>query len=125
MNDMDQLIERYLQGTSTEEEELLLRRLMASSKETDGQHTDVRAMMSYFAVRRARQQRLCSRNTLQRIAAVAAAICLVAGAGLLLTRHHASGTEDECYAHIHGKYITTPSVVQQEMEKDMANIFAE
>jgi len=124
MNTMDDLIERYMQGLTSEEEELELRRRMAQESPADPRYADMRALLGYHAVRRARVQKALRSVVLHRLA-VAAALCLVAGCGLYVARTLAPQPAEDCFAHINGTYITAPDVVQQEMEKDMKMIFAE
>ena len=125
MNRTNNLIAKYLQGQTTEEEELQLRSLISEMEEMEDSHyDDIRAMLGYHAVRRSYVRRSRRRMAWLRVAVVAAIFVGVGGC-IVFCRTFSYQRSDDCYAHIHGEYITSPSVVQQEMEKEMEMIFAE
>jgi len=134
---MNKLIDKYLSGTSTREEEQALRRMLdGATSLTSGQRA-VQAMLQavpmqalpqwltedysseYDRLVAARRSRL---RPLWRWASVAAVVCLAVGIGFALSR---SRDEANCaVATIYGQETTDEALVLGMMENTMQSVLA-
>ncbi len=117
---MDELISRYFEALTTDEEERRLRRFLASPQGADSRYDDVRAVMG-FLVTGKRLHAAPSRSRLrvrrwQRAAVAAVVILGLGGTWLTLPRF---ANDDVYIAYVGGEKITSPDAVFRQMEASM------
>lgn len=141
MNTIDkykQLVERYFEATTTEEQEDKLRAFLTTPQADDAYFDEIKAVLGLTTVLRRRNQHISSstlsssnekekskrartmilrpRKPMLRWAAVAIlgfSIVTAAVVGWKATN------SDECIAYINGKEVTNPQEVLQQMQKTM------
>lgn len=120
--DMDDIVRRYYDGLTTDAEEALLKRFLASPAGADARYDEVRAVMGFFAVgrslhqeERAGRRRLGTVTIRRRVVAAAAVVVLMLGASWGV--YHYLTPEADCIAYVNGKTVTDPELVRQEMQQ--------
>lgn len=128
--DWQELAERYFDATTTEAEEDMLRRYLASDQAEGPAFDEVRAVMGLFAAQRSKAQFTTatptpafshSRSGWWRTAAVAA-VLLAAGVTIRLTIQQPPPTY---YACIGGQVTTDRQTVVSAMQDNLDDILAE
>ncbi len=117
------LIDRYFDAIATAEEERELMTALATTELSSEKIDEARAVISYFAVGRAKQRhaRALSHRRQWMRAAATIAIVLVFGAAILFSRP-AERYEDRCIAYIGSTEVTDNSAVLAMMHSDLAEI---
>lgn len=132
-----QLIQRYFDAETSEQEEAALKQFIASPEEADAQFNEVRAVMGVaicdalvfpktnlpdrtirLATRRKRFT-LTNRHVWQRAAAICIPLLLAGGIALTGYIHQQN---NRCVAYIHGKKVTNTSQVEQAMHEALTDI---
>lgn len=119
----DELIARYFDGLTTDEEERRLRRFLASPDSADARYDETRAVMGFLAVGRqlhtARPATLRPPHRARLWAAAASFLLLLSGgAGWWIT----DNKQNVCVAYIDGQRVTDTEIVMQQAEHALAAV---
>lgn len=111
------LSERYFDAQTTEEEEVALRRFLASNT-CGAEFDDVRAVMGFSVVGKAKQRKKKAKHLRRAAIGIAAAVAAVAIAvPALLNRNN-----DVYVAYIGGMVVTDQEVVMTQMHAALAEV---
>ncbi len=118
----DKLIARYFEGKTSDEEEQLLRRFLASPESASPRYDDIRAVMGFFAVGRALhaysvQPQKRRRAVLMKVAASLLLLLTVGTSWWAIDNHR-----NVCVAYINGQRITDREIVMQQVEQSLATV---
>lgn len=118
------LVERYFEAETTREEELALRRFLATNEADAPEFEEARAVMGYLAVGRSVHKSGFKSRRRQALwwAAAAAVVVLVA---LPLKQAPVAEEEDICVAYVDGKRLTDSNEVLQLMKQTMQSVQAD
>ena len=116
--ELEELIERYFDGETTIEEELLLKQCLADCPWSSELIDEARFTMGYFAAHRQQNSSVVKRVNHFRFTAIAAsvAVLLAVGACLLWQNRQA---DDVCVAYVNGKAIHNEKEVLSLMHDDL------
>lgn len=112
-----ELSERYFDARTTEEEEAALRRFLASDV-GGAEFNDVRAVIGFSAVGRAKQRKAKAKRLRRAIAGIAAAVTAIAIAVPALLNQN----DDVYIAYIGGTQYTDQEVVISQMHAALAEV---
>ncbi len=121
----DELIDRYFEAVTTEEEEILLRRFLASAEGADRRYDDVRAVMGFLVTGKQLRKAASPRPVRLRLSAwrgVAAAAVLVVGFGVATLSRFALPEADVYVAYVGGERVTAPDAVLLQMQLSMQTV---
>lgn len=116
-SNMIQVVRRYFDGETNEDEEQLLRRFLATEAGQDSDFDEVRAVMSVFAAGKAVTQK---QPRSRRLWPWLAAACVVGLAWLLWTG--IDNSQDICVAYVNGQKITNRDEVLALMHESWDDI---
>ena len=117
-NNLDSLIERYFEGETSLEEEILLKAMVARSD--DSKYDAVRAVLGYGVATRKRTA--LRRRRLGMVSAAGGASIVVVSIAWLKRFTKKSTGNSECYAVLEGRYISDQSEVLSIMQSDIGDI---
>ena len=117
MINWQEVVNRYFDGETSEEEDRLLRRFLATEAGQGSEFDEVRAVMSVFAAEKAVKQ---TRNKSRKLWPWLAAACVAGLAWLLWTS--IEGTQDVCVAYVNGQKITDRNEVLALMQESWDDI---
>lgn len=117
MINCQEMVNRYFDGDTSEEEERLLRRFLATEAGRSSEFDEVRAVMSVFAAGKAVNQ---TRHKSRKLWPWLAAACVAGLAWLLWTG--IGGTQDVCVAYVNGQKITDRNEVLALMQESWDDI---
>ncbi len=117
------LITKYFDAETTAEEELLLKRFLASNEASDEEFNEVKAVMGFCLVGKAHYQpikrvSIIFSNQFKIIAAACAFFILFSSVSLWMIDRR----ENVCIAYINGKKCTDSDLVMQEVQRSLADI---
>ena len=133
MERINEIIDRYFEGTLSEEEETRLKLFLASPEGQSSEYDEVRAVMGFFAVGRSMASRsrsmskgrwsdkFTSRPALwRRVAAVAASLALLVTIGINIYNK-----ENICVSFVGGQKVTDKEVVMNDVDNILADLLAD
>lgn len=117
------LITKYFAAEITAEEELLLKRFLASNEASDEEFNEVKAVMGFCLVGKAHYQptkkvSIIFSNQFKIIAAACAFFILFSSVSVWIIDRK----ENVCIAYINGKKCTNSALVMQEVERSLADV---
>lgn len=119
----DNLIERYFEAETSEQEEQELLQFLLSPDAEDERYDEVRATMGYALTARKRKEAKAPRKAaFSHRWAAAACILLVCGAGFLT--YHLYSQQEDCVAYVYGEKITDDETVENYMVSTMSETLA-
>ena len=123
MKKIDEIMDRYFEGTLSAEEETRLKVFLASTEGQSPEYDEVRAVMGYFAVGKAINNRakIIRRPVLwRRVAAVAASLALLITIGINIYNK-----ENICVSFVGGQKVTDKEVVMNDVDNILADLLAD
>ena len=123
MEKINEIIDRYFEGTLSKEEEARLKVFLASPEGQSSEYDEVRAVMGYFAVGKAinNRARNVSRPVLwRRVAAVAASLALLITIGVNIYNK-----ENICVSFVGGQKVTDKEVVMNDVDNILSDLLAD
>lgn len=114
-----ELLPRYFDAQTSEEEEAALRRFAASPQAGAPEFDELRAVMSLSAYARRRTVRRPARRMPVMRYAAAVLLFLMAGGGYLFHRYN---TENVCIAYVNGVKETDTDVVMAQMRRSLRDM---
>lgn len=115
---LEDLIERYFEGQTSQQEEQLLKENLADCPWESEAIDEARFTMGYFAAHKQQSRRVENMNTRRRAMGIAAtiAVLLTIGVGLLWQSRQ---PEDVCIAYVNGQTINDKDKVLTIMQSDL------
>jgi hypothetical protein len=115
---LEELIERYFEGQTSQQEEQLLRESLADCPWESEAIDEARFTMGYFAAHKQQRRRIVNMSTRHRALGIAAtiAVLLTIGVGLLWQSRQ---PEDVCIAYVNGQTINDKDKVLTLMQSDL------
>ena len=123
MKKIDEIIDRYFEGTLSAEEEVQLKVFLASPEGQSSEYDEVRAVMGFFAVGKAidNRARIIRRPALwRRVAAVAAGLALLISIGINIYNK-----ENICVSFVGGQKVTDKEVVMNDVDNILSDLLAD
>ena len=123
MKKIDEIIDGYFEGTLSAEEEVQLKVFLASPEGQSSEYDEVRAVMGFFAVGKAidNRARIIRRPALwRRVAAVAAGLALLISIGINIYNK-----ENICVSFVGGQKVTDKEVVMNDVDNILADLLAD
>lgn len=115
---LEDLIERYFEGQTSQQDEQLLRENLADCPWESEAIDEARFTMGYFAAHKQQRRRVVNMSTRRRAMGIAAtiAVLLTIGVGLLWQSRQ---PEDVCIAYVNGQTINDKDKVLTLMQSDL------
>ena len=125
MKKIDEIIDGYFEGTLSAEEEVQLKVFLASPEGQSSEYDEVRAVMGYFSVGKAINNRTRTRTAdhpalWRRVAAVAAGLALLISIGINIYNK-----ENICVSFVGGQKVTDKEVVMNDDDNILADLLAD
>ena len=123
MKKIDEIIDRYFEGTLSAEEETRLKVFLASPEGQSSEYDEVSAVMGFFAVGKAidNRARIIRRPALwRRVAAVAAGLALLISIGIKIYNK-----ENICVSFVGGQKVTDKEVVMNDVDSILSDLLAD
>ena len=123
MEKINEIIDRYFEGTLSKEEEVRLKVFLASPEGQSSEYDEVRAVMGYFAVGKAINSRTrnAGRPVLwRRVAAVAAGLALLISIGINIYNK-----ENICVSFVGGQKVTDKEVVMNDVDNILSDLLSD
>ena len=133
MERINEIIDRYFEGTLSEGEEARLKVFLASPEGQASEYDEVRAVMGYFAVGRSLASQPMSKSKgrwlytftnspalWRRVAAVAASLALLITIGINIYNK-----ENICVSFVGGQKVTDKEVVMNDVDNILADLLAD
>ena len=118
--ELEQLIQRYFDATTTSAEETLLRRELARPEAQAPSADEARAVLGLFAAQRKRHT--ARRHSRSRIWAAAAGVALLLAAGGSFVAQRDAATQASYIAYVDGDVITDSQHVLDMMRSDLDDL---
>lgn len=119
---IDDVVRRYFEGETNEQEEALLRCFLATKEGSDKRYDEVRAVMAFTTMGRQEAKKKTHTITFRPRWAIGVAASLLLVFGISLTVYITTANKAEYYAYVDGQYVTDPEAVRAEMERSMSAI---
>lgn len=122
-HEMTDLIERYFEGLTSEAEELQLKRFLSTCEGGNPDYDEVRAVMSYAAIRPSTKRSTTVSTTASHRRMLGLLTAAAAGLALFLTlKWYIPPMEaNRCAANFYGREVTETAVVMTEVETTLAS----
>ncbi|MBR5174898.1 MAG: hypothetical protein IKW89_03080 [Bacteroidales bacterium] len=131
MNNTNELIEGYFEGTLSQEEETVLKVFLSSEEGQNTEYDEVRAVMGYFATGRSvtlnAAKDLTSHGSVRhqrilwpRITAIAASLTIIITLGVSIYNK-----ENICVSFVGGQKITDKEVVMNDVDNILADLLSD
>lgn len=120
------LIERYFEAETSEEEELALKLFLASPESADECFNEIKAVLGYVSVgkqlnKEKKNRKIYLTPSAYKIAA-AIVLCCIVSVSLLISNYKA---KNECLVYINGEMYTDSEMVFSEMQNSIERIKSE
>lgn len=123
--DLESIIERYFDGETTDEEENMLLRFLATPQASDIRYNEIKAVMGFAIVGKKiyqkRNEKINKKSfSINRYRWIAAAVigCIFATAGWKIVDNN----QNVCVAYIGGEKITDPNMVMSQVRQSLQSI---
>ena len=117
--ELEQLIERYFDGETSIQEELLLRAALADCPWNSEAIDEARFTMGYFAAHSHEGQRKAKKNNRRQLIGIAASIAILLAIGIHTMNNKWFSQQQQCIAYVNGKVIDNDDDVMALIEKDL------
>lgn len=114
----EELAERYFDALTDPQEELELKRFLSTPQASSPRFDEIKAVMGYFATRKAATGRQRRKRSIIRWSAAAVAAGIISAA----LWHTPAPSHDICIAYIDGKEITDERIILEQMQHTMQMI---
>ena len=118
---LEALIERYFEGTTTLEQEDAMRQCLAHCPWSSQAIDDARMVMGYFAAHAEQQHNQVTRGMRQRFIGIAASIAVILAVGGYVLWHQ-SQPSDVCIAYVNGMVVEDNDKVMALVANDMSKM---
>lgn len=117
--ELELLINRYFDGETSVQEELMLREALADCPWNSEAINEARFTMGYFAAHHQQQQRMAQKSRRIHAIGIAASIAIILGVGAFALWHQRVNTNNMCIAYVNGKAISNDDAVLALIEKEL------
>ena len=121
MEKINEIIDRYFEGTLSDEEEARLKVFLASPQGQSSEYDDVRAVMGYFAVGKVMAHKRHTNHFIwSRVTAVAASLAILITLGINIYNK-----ENICVSFVGGQKVTDKEVVMNDVDNILSDLLAD
>ena len=118
--ELEQLIERYFDGETSVQEELMLRAALADCPWSSETIDEARFTMGYFAAHSHEGQRKAKKTNRRQLIGIAASIAIILAVGVYAWHHQQP--DDVCIAYVNGQVVQDNDKVMALVADDMSKM---